>query len=290
MRELVGSDRAFNRQAMARELLDAETEAALARAWRDHGDEAALHRLVNAYSRLAIASARKAQRYQVPVEDLVQQANLGLMKAAEKFDPDRGVRFSTYAAWWIKASIQDYLMRNWSIVRMGATAAQKTLFFNLRRVRAGLETAAAARGEDLTSEALIDGISEELGVGRAQVEQMLGHMAGPDQSLNAPQSTEEGAREWVELLVDDGPEPAETVIGRQHDRKIRAHLKDAILALPERERRIVIERRLRDDPRTLTDLGAEMGVSKERIRQLEERALQRLREAMIPAAGESRAA
>jgi len=290
MSELVGSDRAFNRQAMARELLDAETEAALARAWRDHGDEAALHRLVNAYSRLAIASARKAQRYQVPVEDLVQQANLGLMKAAEKFDPDRGVRFSTYAAWWIKASIQDYLMRNWSIVRMGATAAQKTLFFNLRRVRAGLETAAAARGEDLTSEALIDGISEELGVGRAQVEQMLGHMAGPDQSLNAPQSTEEGAREWVELLVDDGPEPAETVIGRQHDRKIRAHLKDAILALPERERRIVIERRLRDDPRTLTDLGAEMGVSKERIRQLEERALQRLREAMIPAAGESRAA
>ena len=137
------------KRAMGAEMLDAETELELARAWRDDGDEKALHRLVNAYMRLAISMASKYRRYGAPMPDLIQEAGVGLMKAAEKFDPDRGVRFSTYAVWWIKASIQDYVMRNWSMVRTGSTSSQKALFFNLRRVRAKLEREAGANGEVL---------------------------------------------------------------------------------------------------------------------------------------------
>ena len=140
-------DRRMSRKAMKAELLDAETELTLARAWRDHRDEQALHRLINAYMRLAISMAGKFRRYGAPMNDLIQEAGLGLMKAAEKFDPERGVRFSTYAVWWIRASIQDYVMRNWSMVRTGSTSSQKTLFFNLRRVQAKFEREAMARGE-----------------------------------------------------------------------------------------------------------------------------------------------
>ncbi|MGB1387364.1 MAG: sigma-70 family RNA polymerase sigma factor, partial [Paracoccaceae bacterium] len=139
----------MSRQAMKAELLDAETELELARAWRDHRDEAALHRLITAYMRLAISMASKFRRYGAPMNDLIQEAGLGLMKAAEKFDPDRGVRFSTYAVWWIKASIQDYVMRNWSMVRTGSTSSQKSLFFNLKRVQARLEREAMASGMEL---------------------------------------------------------------------------------------------------------------------------------------------
>ena len=131
--------RQLTRRAKGAELLDAETELALAYAWRDHRDEAALHRLITAYMRLAVSVAMKFRRYGAPVPDLIQEASLGLMKAADKFDPDRGVRFSTYAVWWIKASVQDYVMRNWSLVRTGSTSAQKSLFFNLRRVQARCE-------------------------------------------------------------------------------------------------------------------------------------------------------
>ena len=139
-------DQKLSRQAMKAELLDAETEARLAYAWRDQRDEEALHRLITAYMRLAISMAAKFRRYGAPMNDLIQEASLGLMKAADKFDPDRGVRFSTYAVWWIKASIQDYVMRNWSMVRTGSTSSQKSLFFNLRRVQAKLEREAAQRG------------------------------------------------------------------------------------------------------------------------------------------------
>ena len=133
-----GPDMSFSRRAMKAELLDAETELKLAYAWRDHRDEQALHRLITAYMRLAISMAAKFKRYCAPINDLIQEAGLGLMKAADKFDPDRGVRFSTYAVWWIKASVQDYVMRNWSMVRTGSTSSQKSLFFNLRRVQAQL--------------------------------------------------------------------------------------------------------------------------------------------------------
>jgi RNA polymerase sigma-32 factor len=158
------TDQTMSRQAMKAELLDAETELRLAYAWRDQRDEQALHRLITAYMRLAISMASKFRRYGAPMNDLIQEASLGLMKAADKFDPDRGVRFSTYAVWWIKASIQDYVMRNWSMVRTGSTSSQKALFFNLRRVQAKLEREAAQRGEVLDQFQLRQMVATEVGV------------------------------------------------------------------------------------------------------------------------------
>ena len=160
----MGSDQNLSRRAMRAELLDAETELRLAYAWRDQRDEEALHRLVTAYMRLAISMAAKFKRYGAPMNDLIQEAGLGLMKAADKFDPDRGVRFSTYAVWWIKASIQDYVMRNWSMVRTGSTSSQKSLFFNMRRVQARLEREAQAAGQSFDKHQLRQMIATEVGV------------------------------------------------------------------------------------------------------------------------------
>lgn len=279
----------YIRAAMGREMLDPQTEHALATAWRDQGDEAALHRLIEAYARLAISMAARFRRYGVPMEDLVQQGNLGLMRAAEKYDPENGARFSTYARWWIKASMQDYVMRNWSVVRTGTNAAQKKLFFNLNRVQARIERAAGA-GSSLARDAICAEIARELMVPAEQVETMLGRMAGHDLSLNAPQGDAEESREWVELLEDDAPGTEESVLGSLEARDRRAALDAAVGALPERERDIVHRRHLSDEPLTLTELGERMGISKERVRQLEERALARLRRnlaASEPAAGET---
>lgn len=271
------TDQTLSRQARAAELLDAETEAALARAWRDQHDTAALHRLVTAYMRLAISMASKFRRYGAPMNDLIQEASLGLMKAAEKFDPDRGVRFSTYAVWWIKASVQDYVMRNWSLVRTGSTSGQKALFFNLRRVEAKLSREAQAAGERLDPHQLRERVAQEVGVSVAEVQMMEGRLAGMDASLNAPQAADEDGREWIDVLEDDAPQAAEAV-EVEHDRSaLRGWLARALGSLNERERYIVAERRLRDDPRTLESLGAEMGLSKERIRQLEAAAYTKLR-------------
>ena len=170
------SEKMFSRRAMKAELLDAETELQLAYAWRDHRDEQALHRLINAYMRLAISMASKFKRYGAPMNDLIQEAGLGLMKAADKFDPDRGVRFSTYAVWWIKAGIQDYVMRNWSMVRTGSTSSQKSLFFNLRRVQAQIEREAAQEGEQLDKHQLYQKIATEVGVPLQDVEMMDGRL------------------------------------------------------------------------------------------------------------------
>ncbi len=171
-------DMALSRKAMKAELLDAETELRLAYAWRDERCEKSLHRLITAYMRLAISMASKFKRYGAPMNDLIQEAGLGLMKAADKFDPDRGVRFSTYAVWWIKASIQDYVMRNWSMVRTGSTSSQKSLFFNMRRVQARLERESAASGEPLDRHQLRQMISTEIGVPLHDVEMMEGRLSG----------------------------------------------------------------------------------------------------------------
>jgi RNA polymerase sigma-32 factor len=195
----------MTRRAMKAEMLDAETELKLAYAWRDERDEASLHRLINAYMRLAISMAYKFKRYGAPMNDLIQEAGLGLMKAAEKFDPDRGVRFSTYAVWWIKASIQDYVMRNWSMVRTGSTSSQKSLFFNMRRVQARLEREAAAAGETLDKHQLLQMISTEVGVPLHDVEMMEGRLSGSDYSLNATQSVEDEGREWIDALDASRP-------------------------------------------------------------------------------------
>lgn len=269
--------RHFTRSMMRAEMLDAETERALAIAWRDHRDEAALHRLITAYMRLAISMASKFRKYGAPVGDLIQEASVGLMKAAEKFDPDRGVRFSTYAMWWIKASIQDYVMRNWSMVRTGSTSSQKSLFFNLRRVEAQLQREATEVGEELDGYQLRERVAQQIGVSVADVEMMSGRLSGGDMSLNARQSGEDEGREWIETLMDDAP-GADEVVAERHDQlALQGWLAEALETLTERERMIVKARKMSDAPRTLEALGEELRLSKERVRQIEAAALDKMR-------------
>ncbi|MEH6647728.1 RNA polymerase factor sigma-32 [Sulfitobacter sp.] len=273
-------DFSLTRTAMKAELLDAETELKLAYAWRDQRDEASLHRLINAYMRLAISMASKFKRYGAPMNDLIQEAGLGLMKAADKFDPDRGVRFSTYAVWWIKASIQDHVMRNWSMVRTGSTSSQKSLFFNMRRVQARLEREAASAGEKLDGYQLRQMISTEIGVPLHDVEMMEGRLSGSDYSLNATQSSEDEGREWIDALEDNSAQAAERVEESHDTAQLRTWLVAAMSALNEREQFIVRERKLRDSPRTLESLGQELSLSKERVRQLEAAAFQKMRKSL----------
>jgi len=273
----IRNDRLLPRRAMKAEMLDAETEQRLARAWRDDRDEASLHRLITAYMRLAISQASKYKRYGAPMNDLIQEAGLGLMKAADKFDPDRGVRFSTYAVWWIKASIQDYVMRNWSMVRTGSTSSQKSLFFNMRRVQAKLEREAQAQGEEMDGYQRRQLIATEIGVPLRDVEMMEGRLSGSDFSLNATQSAEDEGREWIDALEDDSAQAAELVQDQHDTKQVRRWLMEAMASLNAREQLIVRERKLRDQPRTLESLGGELGLSKERVRQLEAAAFQKLR-------------
>ncbi|NOD35017.1 MULTISPECIES: RNA polymerase factor sigma-32 [unclassified Ruegeria] len=271
------TDFSMSRQAMKAELLDAETELKLAYAWRDDRDEQALHRLITAYMRLAISMAAKFKRYGAPMNDLIQEAGLGLMKAADKFDPDRGVRFSTYAVWWIKASIQDYVMRNWSMVRTGSTSSQKSLFFNMRRVQARLEREAATEGLELDRHQLHQMIATEIGVPLRDVEMMEGRLSGSDFSLNAVQSADEDGREWIDALEDDREQAADSVEHSHDTAQLREWLLTAMNALNDRERFIVRERKLREPARTLESLGDELGLSKERVRQLEAAAFSKMR-------------
>jgi len=276
----------LTKQAVKAELLDAETELQLAYAWRDSRDEAALHRLITAYMRLAISMAAKFKRYGAPMSDLVQEAGLGLMKAADKFDPDRGVRFSTYAVWWIKASVQDYVMRNWSMVRTGSTSSQKSLFFNMRRVQAQLEREAQQTGENLDKHQLNQLIATEVGVPLNDVEMMDGRLSGSDFSLNATQASDEEGREWIETLEDENAR-ADLAVEEEYDQQRLADwLGVAMDALNEREQFIVRERKLIESPRTLESLGAELGLSKERVRQLEAAAFGKMRKYLEKNAGE----
>ena len=261
---------AYIRTAMRESMLDAETEYALAARWRDNRDERALHRLITAYGRLAVSVAGRFRRYGLPLDDLIQQGNLGLMRAAEKYDPDNGARFSTYAAFWIRASMQEYVMRNWSVVRTATNATQKKLFFHLRKTLAKLDDGT------IRHEAISAQVARELDVPEDQVQIMLGRMAGQDLSLNAPQGAQEDGRDWLELIEDDAPATEDAVLEAMEARNRSAQLHAAVGTLPEREQRIITERHLIDTPRTLAEIGEEMGISKERVRQLEERALARL--------------
>ncbi|KAJ55072.1 RNA polymerase sigma 70 [Actibacterium mucosum KCTC 23349] len=273
-------ERQIARRAMGTAMLTAEAEHELAVAWRDRGDEDALHQLVNAYLRLAVSVARKFRRYGAPMNDLIQEASVGLMKAAERFDPDRGVRFSTYAVWWIKASVQDYVMRNWSMVRTGSTSAQKALFFNLRRVQARLQREAEQQGQELNAAELSTLVAHEMGVSERDVEVMTGRLTGSDLSLNAPQKADEEGREWVDLLEDPADSAEAVVTARRDTDTLRSWLVEAMGALTPREASIVTQRRLTATPRTLESLGDEMGLSKERIRQLEAQAFTKMRKTL----------
>ena len=278
----------LTRKAVKAELLDAETELQLAYAWRDSRDEAALHRLITAYMRLAISMAAKFKRYGAPMNDLVQEAGLGLMKAADKFDPDRGVRFSTYAVWWIKASVQDYVMRNWSMVRTGSTSSQKSLFFNMRRVQAQLEREAQQSGQNLDKHQLNQLIATEVGVPLNDVEMMDGRLSGSDFSLNATQATDEEGREWIDTLEDENGRADLNVEEEYDQQRLADWLGVAMESLNEREQFIVRERKLIENPRTLESLGAELGLSKERVRQLEAAAFGKMRKFLEKNSGEVR--
>ncbi|HWK46808.1 MAG TPA: RNA polymerase factor sigma-32 [Stellaceae bacterium] len=265
----------FIKASMKEPLLAREHEFDLARRWREADDTEALHALVRAYTRLVVSTASRFRNYSLPMGDLVQEGNVGLMQAAARFEPDRDVRFSTYAAWWIRSAMQDYVLRNWSIVRTGTTAAQKSLFFNLRRLRARIEDAS---GRPMGREGR-QKIAAELNVEIAEVETMEMRLAASDQSLNAPIS-EGGEDDWQDFLADTRPNPEDVVIGLR-DSATRSHwLAEALGELSPRERTIIRQRRLSEEGATLEELGRELGVSKERVRQLEHRALLKLRESM----------
>ncbi len=265
-------DRAFLRRAMKQPLLQPEEEVALARRWRDAQDQTALHCLVGPHLRLVISTAIRFRHYGLAVADLIQEGNIGLMQAAARYEPERGVRFSTYATWWIRAAIQDYVLRNWSIVRTGTTAAHKALFFNLRRLRSRIE----GGGQERLSPAGRQQLATEMKVSEADVLHMESRLAAGDRSLNAPVA-EEAETDWQDLLVDERPDPEQATSLRHDGRRRAAWLGAALKSLPERERIILSARYLTEQGVTLERLGEKLGISKERVRQLEHQALGRLR-------------
>jgi len=270
--------RTMIRAAMKAPYLERGEEQELAIRWKEHHDQAAMHRITTAHMRLVISMAAKFRYFGLPMGDLIQEGHVGLLEAAARFEPGRDVRFSTYATWWIRASMQDYILKNWSIVRGGTSSAQKALFFNLRRLRARL-----ARGQEVqSSSALYKEISTALGVSEADVAMMDARLSGPDTSLNAPLVDDrDGSADRMDFLVSDDPLPDE-VVGEAIDVERRSDwLKKALGVLNERELRIIEERRLQDEGATLEALGETLGISKERVRQIESRALEKLKTALV---------
>ena len=266
---------------MNKPMLSQEHEIDLAVRWRDDQDEQALHELTSAYMRLVISMASKFRHYGLPLSDLVQEGNVGLMLAAARFDPDREVRFSTYASWWIRSSIQDFVLRNWSIVRTGTTAAQKSLFFNLKRLRAKIDDT----GDGIMTPENKAWIATHLGVPERDVENMASRLSASDRSLNAPLATDSEAQ-WQDLLEDEN-EVTETRVMEMHDgERRRQWILEALKTLSERENLIIRERRFTDDTVTLEVLGKRLGISKERVRQIEHQALGKLRKALVSMVGD----
>jgi RNA polymerase sigma-32 factor len=266
------ANRRFIQESMSIPLLTRDHELELARRWRNSGDEEALHELVKAYMRLVISTASRFRNYGLSMSDMIQEGTVGLMQAAARFEPERDVRFSTYAAWWIRSAMQDYILRNWSVVRTGTTAAQKSLFFNLRRLRAKID--------DGRKQGMDDGdrlyIATELGVEVREVEAMEMRLSGGDQSLNATIGIE-GDDEWQDFLADERPNPEQSITDTHDTRKRAEWIAHSLAQLSDRERTIISERRLRENGSTLEELGVKLGISKERVRQIEHRALQKLK-------------
>ncbi|MFE1602838.1 RNA polymerase sigma factor RpoH [Methylobacterium sp. ID0610] len=255
-------------------MLEPTEEYMLAKSWREHGDREAAHKLVTSHLRLVAKIAMGYRGYGLPIGEVVSEGNVGLMQAVKRFDPDKGFRLATYAMWWIKAAIQEYILRSWSLVKMGTTANQKKLFFNLRKAKGRIS---ALDEGDLRPEQ-VKQIATRLGVPEQDVIDMNRRLSG-DASLNAP-LREEGEGEWQDWLVDDSPSQ-ETVLAREEEGQNRlAALRDALGVLNARERRIFEARRLAEDPITLEDLSSEFGVSRERVRQIEVRAFEKVQDAV----------
>jgi len=262
-------------------MLAKDEEFMLAKRWTEHQDAESAHRLVTSHLRLVAKIAMGYRGYGLPIGEVISEGNVGLMQAVKKFDPDRGFRLATYAMWWIRASIQEYILRSWSLVKMGTTAAQKKLFFNLRKAKSQIS---AFEEGDLRPEHL-SAIATKLGVSEEEVTNMNRRLGG-DSSLNAPIRSD-GESEWQDWLADDTAVSQETALAESEEKSIRRGLlEEAMQELTDREKHILTERRLKDDPVTLEELAGQYGVSRERVRQIEVRAFEKLQKAMRAAAEE----
>jgi RNA polymerase sigma-32 factor len=261
-------------------MLARDEEFMLAKRWKEHEDPEAAHRMVTSHLRLVAKIAMGYRGYGLPIGEVISEGNVGLMQAVKKFEPDKGFRLATYAMWWIRASIQEYILRSWSLVKMGTTAAQKKLFFNLRKAKSQIS---AFEDGDLLPEH-VTSIATKLGVQESEVVSMNRRLSGPDASLNAPMRVD-GDAEWQDWLSDDNQVSQETELAENEEKSLRMGLlEEAMAELSDRERHIMTERRLRDDPTTLEDLASQYGVSRERVRQIEVRAFEKLQKAMQAAA------
>ncbi len=257
-------------------MLEKDQEFMLAKRWSEHEDPEAAHQLVTSHLRLVAKIAMGYRGYGLPIGEVISEGNVGLMQAVKKFDPDKGFRLATYAMWWIRASIQEYILRSWSLVKMGTTAAQKKLFFNLGRLKGEMK---ALEEGDLTPEH-VDTIATKLGVTEDEVVSMNRRMSGGDASLNAPLKADSESQ-WQDWLEDNDSPSQETTVADSEEFDVRmSMLQDAMENLNERERHIIQERKLSDEPKTLEELAQVYGVSRERIRQIEVRAFEKLQEAM----------
>jgi RNA polymerase sigma-32 factor len=265
-------------------MLEPQEEYMLAKRWREHDDRDAAHQLVTSHLRLVARIAMGYRGYGLPIGEVISEGNVGLMQAVKRFDPDKGFRLATYAMWWIRASIQEYILRSWSLVKMGTTASQKKLFFNLRKVKGQLK---ALEEGDLHPDH-VKTISTRLGVSEDDVVSMNRRLAG-DSSLNAPMRADAEGGEWMDWLVDDNPDQESELGDSQEYEQRRELLHDAMESLNEREKRIFLARRLAEDPMTLEELSGEFGVSRERIRQIEVRAFEKVQKAVQKAAAEAKA-
>ena len=258
-------------------MLDAAEEYILAKNWREQGDKEAAHKLVTSHLRLVAKIAMGYRGYGLPVSELVSEGNIGLMQAVKKFDPEKGFRLATYAMWWIKASIQEYVLRSWSLVKIGTTAAQKKLFFNLKKIKN--QIFAAEKGDMLPEH--VTQIANQLDVREDEVVSMNQRLAGHEHSLNAHVGNEEGDAEWQDWVVDEDADQELQISQRQELQQKQALLKNAMSVLDEREKEILQDRRLIDEPKTLEELSQKYKVSRERIRQIENRAFEKLQKVML---------
>ena len=262
-------------------LLEPNEEYMLAKRWRERNDSEAAHQLVTSHLRLVAKIAMGYRGYGLPLSELISEGNVGMMQAVKRFDPDRGFRLATYAMWWIRAAIQEYILHSWSLVKMGTTAAQKKLFFNLRKIKSQMQ---AMEEGDLTPEH-VKKIAADLSVPETDVVNMNRRLASPDHSLNAPLRNE-GEGEWQDWLVDDSDSQEMKLAEQQEYSRRQQLLERALKSLNARERDILVERRLRDEPTTLEDLSQKYSVSRERVRQIEVRAFEKLQKAMKAYAAE----